>query len=529
LFQCSEHCVEDCVSAYGAGAKKGAYIKEPKRKGPTPKDGRLVQPVLFETISKRIDEAQLEGDVVTIHKLAVELQELSEAGKLGESESDGGPDAPLREKAFTYEYVRYWLKRFGMEYGRLNRKWGVGRCREYVLRWLLSYSERRARWAHFNPAESSTSISEAEALTVQCFIDEAFLYRNDSGNYSWHRKGDCQWAKAKGASQRWGIVQCMFTWWEKLPEGEDTPQPGPRPRKRRKKHHEADPANPPGWIRRFAKFECTLECWNCMPTKTEKRNMNTERFLKWLKKVCDFCKKQWPGRVVCMHFDNASYHKTHSEYSKNLDAKKLSAADLMTWIMRFAPPEEGYDSIESFDDEDGVTLPKSELREIAKSFQKDPKNQIEALLSQYGYKSEYTAPLWPSAQPMELYWNNGKGDYRLWNALDKTGDVAKSIRQVDRSFEASDIEGFVRHTDEFCKLVALRSYDTLGKLVIDEMDRHGLMAGAGYKPPGSTRPDNYYHNPTQKDLQGFGPGPLDSPYGPGGPGVPEIQVKAEPS
>ena len=108
-----------------------------------------------------------------------------------------------------------------------------------------------------------------------------------------------------------------------------------------------------------------------------------------------------------------------------------------------------------------------------------------------------------------------KHDYKLWDAIFKTANVGKSIRLFDSSFDQAEyarhIEGFTRHTDEFCYLVHCRDYKHLGSQLIEKLDALGLMEGCGYVPPNAKHGAAHYYSKT------YG---LDSPHGPDGKPVP---------
>ena len=127
-------------------------------------------------------------------------------------------------------------------------------------------------------------------------------------------------------------------------------------------------------------------------------------FLPYLRKVLEFVRARFPDRTIELHIDNAKYHKQHTDYSQNLSS--LNRLALKSWIMEFAPPEEGFDCQESFEDEDGAEPTKAQLLDLALQFQIDPLNKVEELVAEFGGKVEYTAPYWSMAQPMEDYFNN---------------------------------------------------------------------------------------------------------------------------
>ena len=67
--------------------------------------------------------------------------------------------------------------------------------------------------------------------------------------------------------------------------------------------------------------------------------------------------------------------------------------------------------------------------------------------------------------PQEFLWNNLKHDYRGWDFKDKSPRVNESVKTFMEAVNYSDIEGFIRHTDEFCFKISdrdeafLKAYD----------------------------------------------------------------------
>ena len=92
----------------------------------------------------------------------------------------------------------------GFKQGRISRRVASGRYKDYVIKWLLSYCDRRTSFAR-NP-------SPEQLREVHFYCDESFIYRNDHGHYSWYIPGEQhQWGKAQGSAQRWGIFHGMWS------------------------------------------------------------------------------------------------------------------------------------------------------------------------------------------------------------------------------------------------------------------------------------------------------------------------------
>ena len=425
LLGVAESTVQRAVSRKRKLEEKKVTTLKPKKRGRETESNPInAWHSLYVLIAAYVATQRKNGDVVTVHKLAVHLQD--EAG-----------DETL---IFSYNMVRYWLKKFGFSYGHIHRKVSDARNKEYVLKWLLAYCKRRTRYAK-NP-------TVADKKKILIFMDEAALRRDHTGSYSWYPPGPGGriWGKSVGSSIRWGVVQCLLTYWTQA-----TPEEPPKPaRKRSKKDAEKDP-EVQSWTRKFERAKETLHVWNCTASKTPTAfngNMRTDMFLPYLRKVLEYIRARFPDRTIELHIDNAKYHKQHTDYSQNLNS--LNRLALKSWIMEFAPPEEGFDCQESFEDEDGAEPTKAQLLDLALQFQIDPLNKVEELVAEFGGKVEYTAPYWSMAQPMEDYFNNMKWDYGSWDALHRDKNVGKAVKLFDAKVTEEFAEGFCRHTDEFC-------------------------------------------------------------------------------
>lgn len=75
---------------------------------------------------------------------------------------------------------------------------------------------------------------------------------------------------------------------------------------------------------------------------------------------------------------------------------------------------------------------------------------------------DYQAPNWPQSNPVELYWGNLKWDYRSLDLGDKTADVGGAVRAFAAAVTVADVEGWVLHTDDFCRSVVARDPEAIG-------------------------------------------------------------------
>ena len=74
---------------------------------------------------------------------------------------------------------------------------------------------------------------------------------------------------------------------------------------------------------------------------------------------------------------------------------------------------------------------------------------------------DYQAPNWPQSNPVELYWGNLKWDYRSLDLGDKTADVGGAVRAFAAAVTVADVEGWVLHTDDFCRSVVARDPEAI--------------------------------------------------------------------
>ena len=432
--------VERCVN-YLASNTTNEVLELPKKRG----RGKLTKQQyqekygnVYNAILSYLQDARKNGETATVDKL-LEFLRKEEPGR--------------RVAAYvSYSALRYYLIRMGFKHGRISRKVSSGRYKSYVIAWLISYCTRRAQFAR-NP-------TAAQLKEVHFYVDESFIYRNDSGNFSYYVPGEqSAWGKAKGNGQRWGLVHGVWSWWE--PDSEDGKEEEP-PRKRRKKENPPDP-KVPGYTRKFRIYEDTLHVWNC----ANKNNMNTKKFLDCLHKVCGFFDKNFPRDCkLVIHMDNASYHKTKNPEYLDLSSQ-LTQEQVAAWIVKHAPAEYGFDDLESLQDENGDFLPMKDLKDIVNNVCANHPNKCVELVKDCNdtWEIEFTPPYWSHVMPVEFLWNNFKLDYRGWDSNAKVARVNESVKKFMDYVVDKDVEGFIRHTDDFCFKIAdkddafLKSYE----------------------------------------------------------------------
>mgnify|MGYP005677160433 CR=1 FL=1 len=411
-------------------------LPAPKKRGRkklTPQQYQQKYGTMYNAIFEYLKECKKKGDVATVDKMNILINQESQV-------------------EISYDALRYYLIRLGFKQGRISRRVTTSRNKDYVIQWLLSYADRRAKFAR-DPDHAKDE--------VHFYLDESFIYRNDAGNFSWYVDGDQhKWAKPSGTKHRWGIFHGIFDWFEAPFEaGGGVDDNEGRARKRRKKNAHPDPVIP-GLTRRMETFMETFHCWNC----ADGNNMNTTKFLECLEKVLTFFQANWGDHYkLVLHLDNASYHKTRNPTFLDLDAANLEAITIANWIVNHAPAEYGYDDLESLQDENSDLLDIDTLKAIVRNQCDNHPDKITNLVKSFDdrYDVDFTPPYWPHFCAVELLWNNLKNDYRRWDSTEKISHVATSVRRFMTAVTPEDCEGWVRHTDEICMKIADRDAATL--------------------------------------------------------------------
>jgi len=440
LFGIHEITVRRYIKQVDKAAKQKGEVAEPKKRGKKPlteDDVRKQHPDLFATVSNIILNARKDGCTVYLDKLLVHVN-----AELGD------------EDQLTYDGLRYYMLRMGFTFGRISKTIKSGRTKAYVLSWLVRYCTARC-------SELRAGAKGERLASVDCFLDECGLYQNESGNWSWFLD-DRTWSRGKGPSNKWGIVQCMFAWWGR----EQNSVAAKKTRKsKRLKEAAAAAGNLGKVVRRFGTFDETMFAWQAKKDGSKKKEnaMNGAKFQVYFRDLCEFCKDAFKGKVITFHMDNAPYHKN---VQKLPDFDKLSAVELVNWIVQHTDPTLGLGDFDAFVDEDGELPARGELVTLAEEHTAADPCKIASIAGEFGYNVEWTAPMWPQCMPQELYWGNMKGDYRGWDLKDKKDDVEKSVRLFDMNVEERDVRGWVEKTDKFCQAVVDKDADTLGELVV---------------------------------------------------------------
>lgn len=133
----------------------------PKKK--TTDEHRAAKGDLYAKIIAHIAAAQRGGTTLTVHKL----------NRLMRSNDDADD--------FTYDHLRYHLKKLGFKWGRIQRTIKSGRTKPYVVIWLKAYCERR----HEANQQGAAGDRGSE---IDAFMDESALWRDEGGNWPQQRK-----------------------------------------------------------------------------------------------------------------------------------------------------------------------------------------------------------------------------------------------------------------------------------------------------------------------------------------------------
>jgi transposase len=413
------------------------HLPQPQPHGPKPKTKEQYRTdpdhqELFEIIRDKIHHAMAHGYTLTIDKLALHVRDVTA------SDGDGVVE-------FTYSGLRYIMLRMGFKFGKISKCIKAGRTKDYVLTWLIEYARYRVQYA-----------DHPDISSVHAYVDETFLHRDATGNYSWYLD-DNHWTTGAIPHTRWGIVQVLFTWWERIPGV------GGRGRGRGRGGPYGGPAGAPQYVRRFLHVTATLRTWKC---DTE-GNMNSDKFLAWLRIVCVFVMGRWPGRTCVFHMDNASYHKKKDP--TYLDIARARQADIVLYLMQHAPPELELDDIDIYLRPNGRYIAVTQLRQFARAVLPPAPRLVQQLLAEYGFSVKFTPPYWPESQPVELWNGNLKVDYYTWDSDQRGPNVGAAVQTFAAAVTDTDAEGWIKKTDAFCRAVLARDPVVLGPMVVNAL------------------------------------------------------------
>jgi hypothetical protein len=422
--------VGESVGARGVQGHMAAAAKH----GPKKKDARAASPLLFDVLREKVNHARTHGYTLTIDKLLLHVRESN--------------DLPGIE--LSHPQLRYYLLRMGFHYARIQPTIKSGRSRGDVVQWLISYSQRRVDFA-----------DTPDVAVVHMYCDETFLYRDETGQYSWYLD-EKRWEMGQLPHDRWGISQALFSWWERedappqpaVPEGRGL---GPYGRGRGRGRGAGGAVQ---YVRRYAHFSTTLGVWSCK----KDGNMNSVRFIAWLRTVFAFVQARFPDRSCVVHMDNARYHKKKNE---PLNFASATPWDIILHLMQTADPALGLNDLALYLKDNGDPKPKKHLKEMAKSFLPPAPRYIDELCAEFGYRVTYTPPYWPEVMPQELWNHNLKLDYRQWDTDQRGPNVGAAVRAFAAAVPDQDAQSWIAKTDRFCRAVVERDAAVLCPLVLD--------------------------------------------------------------
>jgi hypothetical protein len=403
------------ATSEGCSVKLPVVKLGPRKKGVD--QYRAEWPDFYEQIGELVKNAQRQGTTLSVHKL-------------NRLVTEANPDDD-----FTYNMMRYYLKKLGFRYGHITRSIKSGRTKPSVVEWLKRYCARR----HQLNVEGQAGNHPDK---IDAFLDESALWRDDGGNLSWYHD-DNVWAKVNVPKEKWMVVQVIFAWWE---DG----------------------------TRKAEVYDECLFVWQVWDGKkcSHRVNMTGAKFEDWVEDVCKFTKAKFRGKDLCWHMDNASYHKkkgagqhTLPDFDNEDDVTKL-----VSWLVQHTLPTDPYGDFDSFfeDHLGNAVEPDLELvRDMCKSHSAAHKERVKQILGTYGYKCAYTAPYWPQSMPVELSWSNMKWCWRNEYDEDDRDDPERFVRTFFAGLENDEPVAWVTKTDKWCQAVVERSATVLKSLELE--------------------------------------------------------------
>ena len=323
------------------------HLPEPRKRGPAPKDYREYVPVVFDILRDRFYRAKQNNETLTIRKLQQHFAE----------------DYNLH---YTYKRMRYLTIKMGFQWGRIQQNIKSRRKEDRIVKWLKDYCAKRVAFS----ADAGNHSGE-----VHIFVDETFLHRDSTGKFSWYLNEDRRWEIGQVDHNRWAFAQALFMWWG-MPDG----------------------ALPPvALVKQYGHYPETLGTWECRRLG----NMNTPKFLQWLRTVLEFAQQRWPSRTFVLHMDNASYHKRRMDPPINMN--RAPPLEIINFLMHNLPEESGLagdDKLGFYLNAQGEPISRRQLKAMARLFLQPEPLQIAGLCEGFGARVEWTPPYWPEQQPV---------------------------------------------------------------------------------------------------------------------------------
>ena len=169
-----------------------------------------------------------------------------------------------------------------------------------------------------------------------------------------------------------------------------------------------------------------------------------------------------PARRIIIHLDNASYHKKRRE---GFDPVRAAPMDIIFELVNNSPPEFDF-SVDDFLKDNGDPVAKTRLIEIYKAVMPPEIREIEELAHSFNAHVVWTPPYWPEQQPVELWNQSCKQDYRDRAPDERGADVGEAVLTFCDAVSEEDVQGYVEFTDKFCIAVDRRETAYLNPLVV---------------------------------------------------------------
>jgi len=217
-------------------------------------------------------------------------------------------------------------------------------------------------------------IRDEEPDTIEIWLDESYCNQNHAAGRSWFGEKDVV-RRASGKGPRWMILHAG---------GAEC-----------------------GWV-----GEPLVEQAKNTSDGDYHKNMDSEMFLDYFRKLCEWMKERFGGRKVVFHMDNASYHKRIADLEEGETLSGLRKERLVKWLRK----QGAYDNEICFYVQDRKRLGKlmrkektrDELYRLAQ--EKYPGTSItETIAKEHGYDVLFVPPYHPMLNPIEEAWGVTKG------------------------------------------------------------------------------------------------------------------------
>ena len=107
------------------------------------------------------------------------------------------------------------------------------------------------------------------------------------------------------------------------------------------------------------------------------------------------------------------------------------------------------------------------MKQIYSSLVPPTRMRIEEVAARFNARVEWTAPYWPECQPVELFNNNLKADYKDRDHDERDPNVGEAVFDFCCSVPTADAQRWVEKTDIFCRAVCERDESVLTPLILE--------------------------------------------------------------